>query len=88
LLAEKIELRRHIERVAGQRRALPPSEAVTRDYRFKSERCSARLADLFGGKQTLVIYSYIFGLERARPCPMCTSLLGAWDEKRRLVSPA
>ncbi len=29
LLAEEIELRRHIERVAEQRRALPPGGAVT-----------------------------------------------------------
>lgn len=30
LLAEEIELRRHIERVAAQRRALPPGGPVTR----------------------------------------------------------
>jgi predicted dithiol-disulfide oxidoreductase (DUF899 family) len=34
LLAEEIELRRHIERVAEQRRALPPGGEVTKDYRF------------------------------------------------------
>src|SRR5204862_194660 len=28
---------------------------------------------------TLVVYSYMFGPQRERPCPMCTSLLGAWD---------
>ena len=31
LLIEEIELRRHIERVAELRRALPPGGAVTRD---------------------------------------------------------
>ena len=31
LLAEEIELRRHIERVAELRRALPPGGEVTRD---------------------------------------------------------
>ena len=35
LLAEEIELRRHIERVAAQRRALPPGAAVIGDYRFR-----------------------------------------------------
>ncbi len=34
----EIELRRHIERVAEQRRALPPGGPVTKDYRFDSER--------------------------------------------------
>jgi predicted dithiol-disulfide oxidoreductase (DUF899 family) len=34
LLAEEIELRRHIERVAKQRRSLPRGGEVTKDYRF------------------------------------------------------
>ncbi|HVU81292.1 MAG TPA: DUF899 family protein, partial [Rhodanobacteraceae bacterium] len=37
LLAEEIELRRHIERVAELRRALPPGGEVTGDYRFTGE---------------------------------------------------
>ena len=37
LLAEEIELRRHIERVAEQRRALPPGGMVSKDYRFVGE---------------------------------------------------
>ena len=36
LLAEEIELRRHIERVAAQRRALPAG-GVARDYQFQDE---------------------------------------------------
>jgi predicted dithiol-disulfide oxidoreductase (DUF899 family) len=79
LLAEEIELRRHIERVAEQRRALPPGGEVIKDYRFESERGPVGFADLFGDKRTLVVYSYMFGPQRERPCPMCTSLLSAWD---------
>ncbi|HEX4328682.1 MAG TPA: DUF899 family protein [Burkholderiales bacterium] len=79
LLAEEIELRRHIERVAEMRRALPPGGAVARDYRFEGENGPAGFADLFGDKQSLVIYSYMYGPKRERPCPMCTSLLSAWD---------
>lgn len=78
LLAEEIELRRHIERVAEQRRALPPGGAV-KDYRFIGEAGPVDFAGLFGAKQTLVIYSYMYGPQRERPCPMCTSLLSAWD---------
>jgi predicted dithiol-disulfide oxidoreductase (DUF899 family) len=85
LLAEEIELRRHIERVAEQRRALPPGGAVKKDYRFKGEIGEVSFADLFAGKQTLVAYSYMFGPERERPCPMCTSLLSAWDGEARDV---
>ena len=83
LLAEEIELRRHIERVAEQRRALPPGGEVTKDYRFVGERGPASFSDLFGDKQTLVLYSYMFGPQRARPCPMCTALLGAWEGETR-----
>jgi predicted dithiol-disulfide oxidoreductase (DUF899 family) len=79
LLAEEIELRRHIEKVAAMRRSLPPGAAVTRDYRFETEAGPSDLAGLFGDKQTLVVYNYMFGPERKRPCPMCTNLLDAWD---------
>jgi predicted dithiol-disulfide oxidoreductase (DUF899 family) len=79
LLAEEIELRRHIERVAAQRRALPPGGTVTGDYRFQGEDRPTDLAGLFGDKQTLVVYSFMFGPQRERPCPMCTNLLGAWE---------
>ncbi|MDK1386914.1 DUF899 family protein [Sinorhizobium sp. 8-89] len=81
LLAEEIELRRHIERVADLRRQLPPGGEVTREYRFVGENGPVTLADLFGDKDTLVIYSYMFGPKREKPCPMCTSLMGAWEGK-------
>ena len=79
LLAQEIELRRQIERVAAQRRALPPGGPVTGDYRFEGEAGPSDFAGLFGDQQTLVVYSYMFGPERDRPCPMCTNLLDAWE---------
>ena len=79
LLKEEIELRRHLERVSHQRRALPPGGEVVGDYRFEGERGPMSFADLFGDKQTLGIYSYMFGPDRKRPCPMCTNLLGGWE---------
>ncbi|MDE1997023.1 MAG: DUF899 family protein [Rhizobiaceae bacterium] len=79
LLAEEIELRRHIERVAAQRRALPPGGKLKKNYRFDSPDGPVEFADLFEDKETLLVYSYMFGPERARPCPMCTSFLSALD---------
>ena len=79
LLAEEIELRRHIERVAEQRRALPAGGKIPKDYSFEGENGPVTFSQLFGDKQTLAIYSYMFGPQRERPCPMCTSLLSAWD---------
>ena len=52
---------------------------MTGDYDFVGEDGPVTLAGLFGDKETLVVYSYMFGPERERPCPMCTSLHGrAW----------
>lgn len=79
LLVEEIELRRHLERVSEQRRALPSGGEVRGDYRFQGEDGPADFAGLFGDKPTLGAYSYMFGPERERPCPMCTNLLGAWE---------
>ena len=79
LLAEEIELRRHIERVAAQRRALPPGGEVMGDYQFMGEDGPADMAALFGDKQTLAIYSYMYGPDMERPCPMCTNVIGPWD---------
>src|SRR3954470_4393680 len=77
LLAEEIELRRHLERVAEMRRALPLGREVTKDYRFQGEAGPVRFEDLFLGHKTLVTYNYMFGPQRERPCPMCTSFLSA-----------
>ena len=85
LLAEEIELRRHIERVAQLRRALPPGGAIPKDYRFEGEHGPVGLSDLLGDRQTIAIYSMMDGPKRKEPCPMCTSLLSAWDGEARDV---
>jgi predicted dithiol-disulfide oxidoreductase (DUF899 family) len=81
LLTEEIELRRHIERVAALRRQLPKGGEVTGNYRFDGELGPVTLEDLFGDKETLIVYSYMFGPQRESPCPMCTSLMSSWEEK-------
>jgi predicted dithiol-disulfide oxidoreductase (DUF899 family) len=79
LLAEEIDLRRHIERVAAQRRALPPGGKVAEDFELVSEAGPTRLSALFGDKDTLMVYSMMFGPRRKGPCPSCTSFLSAWN---------
>src|SRR5579871_5669385 len=44
LLAEEIELRRHIERVAAQRRALPPGGEVGQTFMFEGEEGAVSFA--------------------------------------------
>ena len=78
LLAEEIEFRRHMTRVAAQRRALPPGPIIEKNYRFNDANgADVGLIDLFGGKDTLVTYFWMYGPQRERPCPMCTNWLGA-----------
>jgi predicted dithiol-disulfide oxidoreductase (DUF899 family) len=64
LLEAEIELRRAIERVAAQRRGLPPGGVVPDDYRFEAVAGGGgelTFSELFApGKDTLVIYSFMF----------------------------
>ncbi len=74
LLEAEIELRRMTERVAAQRRALPPGGAVPEDYVFEEAVGGGRVrfSELCAqGKDTLVIYSFMFPRSAAdtRPGP-------------------
>jgi predicted dithiol-disulfide oxidoreductase (DUF899 family) len=63
LLEAEAGLRRAIETVAAQRRSLPPGGLVPDDYRFEeaSDGHEVRFSELFEpGKDTLVIYSFMF----------------------------
>jgi len=62
LLEAEVELRRAIARVAAQRRGLPPGGGVPQDYRFEQiTGGQVSLSGLFDdGKDTLVIYSFMF----------------------------
>jgi len=85
LLAEEMELRRQVERVAAHRRALPAGGEIPEDYAFETigadgRPARVRLSELFEpGKDTLAIYSFMFGPERERPCPGCTHFLDSLD---------
>lgn len=79
LLREEIELRRQIQRVAEQRRALPPG-GEARDYRFlDADGTERKFFELFGSHDVLFTYFWMYGPERERPCPMCTSFVGSLD---------
>ena len=78
LLAEEIEFRRHMTRVAEQRRSLPSGPIIAKNYRFHDGNgADVGLIELFGEKDTLVTYFWMYGPQRERPCPMCTNWLGA-----------
>ena len=80
LLAEEIDLRRQLARVAEHRRSLPPGPIIKKSYRFiDAAGAEVGLVDLFGEHNTLVTYFWMYGPQRARPCPICTNLLGPLD---------
>ena len=85
LLEAEMALRSQIEAVAARRRALPPGGVVPEDYAFDElapdgSTQKVRLSDLFGpGKDTLIVYSYMFGPQMAAPCVSCTSILDGLD---------
>jgi predicted dithiol-disulfide oxidoreductase (DUF899 family) len=78
LLENEIDFRRHMTRLTEERQALPPGPVIDKNYRFKDENAfDVGLLDLFGDKDTLVTYFWMYGPQRERPCPMCTNMLGA-----------
>jgi predicted dithiol-disulfide oxidoreductase (DUF899 family) len=84
LLDAEIALRRQLEAVAAQRRGLPPGGELPEDYVFerigKDERPeTVRLSELFGEHPSILIYSFMYGPERDRPCTGCTHTLDGLD---------
>lgn len=85
LLEEEDALRSQIERVAALRRTLPLGGAVPEDHAFE-ERDPAggvrrvRLSELFlPGRDSLLIYGFMYGPRMQHACPMCSSFLDSLD---------
>lgn len=89
LLLAEIALRRQIENVAALRRALPLGGEVKEDYVFEQgdadlhgpdDAREVRLSELFrDGKNSLIIYSFMFGPDMQHACPSCSSILDSWN---------
>jgi predicted dithiol-disulfide oxidoreductase (DUF899 family) len=85
LLEAEMALRRNIESVAAMRRKLPLGGEIKEDYVFEEGPAGpnesqavrhTRLSELFRpDKDTLAIYSYMFGPRMQAPCVSCTSIL-------------
>src|ERR1700730_7848069 len=68
LLAEEMELRR------------PTGASRADDYLFDGPDGPVERSELFApGKDTLAIYSFMYGPEREEPCPGCTHFLDGLD---------
>jgi len=87
-LAE-LDLMRHRERVAEQRRQLPPGPVVD-DYAFVEGPAdleagdapvgTVRLSELFSAPdRALVAYHFMYGKRQASACPMCTMWIDGFN---------
>lgn len=85
LLKAEIKLRREVEAVAKLRRKLPLGGVVPEDFVFEEQADvigirKIKLSQLFApGKDTLILYSYMYSQAMQNPCPMCTSIIDSLD---------
>jgi predicted dithiol-disulfide oxidoreductase (DUF899 family) len=84
LLAAEAKLRTHVEEVAALRRKLPLGGKIGEDYAFEEWGDGSvrpvRLSQLFEPKKdSLFLYSFMYGPNMKRPCPLCTSFLDGLD---------
>ena len=88
LLEAEIALRRQLEAVAAMRRDLPLGGEVPEDYVFEqgardleagNSVVQVRLSQLFERDAALVVYSFMYGPDMAKACPMCTAMLDGLD---------
>ena len=84
LLREERELVEKTKAVAAKRRELPLGGELKEDYVFQwanNGRVGHRVkfSELFGDKDTLMLYSWMFGPGWDKPCLSCTSLMDGFD---------
>ncbi|NKB36604.1 MAG: DUF899 domain-containing protein [Gammaproteobacteria bacterium] len=80
LLGEELKLRDKLEKVATQRRQLPVGGELPQDYVFDEliggSIVKRQFSTLFDdGKDTLLLYSFMYAEDADKPCPACNSLL-------------
>ncbi len=81
LLEAEINLRKQTEEVAALRRKLPNGGRLKEDYVFEEKDTSGKiiqtkLSELFEpGKDSLIIYSFMFAQKNEKPCTSCNSII-------------
>lgn len=91
LLKDEQELIDKTKAVAAKRRKLPPGGQLKEDYVFQWANDSklgerVKFSELFGDKNTLILYSWMFGPHWDKPCMSCTSLMDGYDRAWYSVS--
>ena len=81
LLKQEKALVEKVKAVAELRRNLPPGGQFKEDYVFKSASESSlgqeiKISELFGDKNTLLLYSFMYGPGWDNPCPFVRKDMG------------
>src|SRR5262245_28327988 len=91
LLKAEQELVDKVKALAAKRRTLPPGGELKEDYVFQrandgkvGER--VKFSELFGDKNTLLLYSFMYGPGWDNPCLSCTSLVDGFDRSSYQVT--
>jgi predicted dithiol-disulfide oxidoreductase (DUF899 family) len=71
LLIREKQLTHKKDAIAEERRKLPWVK-VAKNYVFDSPSGKKTLADLFGGKNQLIVYHFMFGPDWSEGCPSCS----------------
>ena len=84
LLKDEQELVDKVKAVAAKRRTLPLGGELKEDYVFRWANDgkvgqTVKFSELFAGKNTLLLYSFMFGPNWDNPCLSCTSLVDGFD---------
>src|SRR6202051_3363812 len=84
LLKDEKELVDKVKAVAARRRTLPLRGELQEDYVFQWANDGkvgepVTFSELFGDKNTLLLYSFMYGPNWDNPCPSCTSLVDGCD---------
>jgi predicted dithiol-disulfide oxidoreductase (DUF899 family) len=91
LLKDEQELIGKTKALAAERRKLPLGGELKEDYVFQwanDGKVGQRMkfSELFGGNNTLLLYSWMFGPNWDKPCTSCTSLMDGFDRAWYSVS--
>ena len=78
LLAKEKELTRQRDEISRRRRELPWVK-VEKEYVFDGPQGKQTLAELFGGRNQLIVYHFMFGPGWAEGCKSCSFLADHFD---------
>jgi len=73
LLEAEKKLTRHGDELSRRRQELPWVR-VDKDYRFETDKGTASLTNLFGGRSQLLVYHFMFGPGYTAGCPACSAI--------------